>query len=148
MSIDKLREDLAEVTKRVPTGPLVTAADIGTFLHDDFLPLVESMVAESSEQDEVIGDLVRKTSEVLHTESAGVFAAIIEAGKVLVGELRTRVGNDRRVLTLIKEWTELAAAGEEILQEIVIPDDEDEDDEDSDESGDAPATEMDPSKSQ
>lgn len=124
MSIEQLKTDLKSVIEAIPA----MGSDLPDYLRNNLLPLFEAVVAELGEQDEAIADLVQGASEVLHTESAGVFAAIIVSGRALAAELRTRAGNDHRLLALVKEFGELADQGEEILNDIVIPDvDEDED---------------------
>lgn len=141
MSIDTLKEDLDQVVKAAPTGALVTGVDVAAFLTDNLLPLLQAFCGELSEQDACIEDLVSKSAEVLHTDSAAVFAGIIASGVAIAAELRTRAGNDRRLLAMIKEFGDLALEGKELLEDIVIPDDEDDDDDEEDEatpSGDAP----------
>jgi hypothetical protein len=129
MSIETLKTEIKAVVAAAPSGVLVTAPDLADYLRNNLLPLLEAVVTEVSEQDESIADLVEKASEILHTDSGSVFAALITAGRAIAAELRTRAGNDKRLLTMIKEFGELAEEGESILEDIVIPDTEDDDDE-------------------
>lgn len=126
MSIEQLQDDLKQVIGAVPSGPLVTAPEIAAYLKNNLLPLVESTVDELAEVDGSVGDLVTQAQDVLHEDSAQVFAGIIASGKVLISELRTRIGNDHRLLKAIKEWEELAKEGAQLLDDITIPDDEEE----------------------
>lgn len=129
MSIEQLKEDLKAVIGRVPTGPLTTAAEIGGYLKNDLLPFIESTVGEMEEMDGTIEDLVNQAQDVIHDATAQVFLGIITSGLLLVRELRTRVGSDRRLLDACKEWEDLARQGSELLEDITIPDDEDEEQE-------------------
>lgn len=148
MSIETLKEDAKRVIAALPTGITVTADQLSAFMRDNLLPLAESLIEEIGEVDGVVDDLVHQTQEVLHDESAEVFAGIITGGEVLVTELRTRCGNDQRILTLIRAWLELAKRGKQILEDVVVPeeyeDDEDGDGEDGDEDPASPGTASEP----
>jgi hypothetical protein len=124
MSVETLKQDLEQVIASIPQGPLTTAVDLAGFICNNLVPFVENIVDELVEQDECIGALVNESEDILHEENAEVFAGIIASGKVLIGELRVRIGNDKRVLGLIREYEILAAKGARILTEIVIPDDD------------------------
>lgn len=130
MSIVQLQEDLLAVTNAIPQGPLVSAADLSNYLKNNLVPLLSATVSELEEMDGAIGDIVNQTEDVLHQESAEVFMGIIASGLLLINELATRVGDDRRLLGAIKEWRKVAKKGEELINNITIPDDEDEVDED------------------
>lgn len=127
MSIEQLQADLKQVITAVPSGPLVTAPEIGSYLKNNLLPLFQSLADELGEVDDSVCDLVNRAVDVLHEDNAQVFAGVIASGKLLVGELRTRIGSDRRLLDAIKEWETLAKEGVQILEDITIPDDEDPD---------------------
>ena len=138
MSIETLKQDLKQVTLAIQKdalGPLVSAEDLAKFLRDNLLPWLEAAAEEVGEMDESIEDLVHQTPDVLHTDSSELFASVIAGGILLVNELRTRVGNDGRLLKLIREWTVQAKQAGELLEDITIPD------EDGEEEGDeVPAT--------
>lgn len=127
MSIDTLRQDLKQILESIPEGPLTAAADVAAYLRNNLVPFVSNVVDELSAVDDCVGALVNEAEDILHEDNAEVFAGIITSGKVLVGELRIRVGGDRRVLALIREYEILAAKGVQILDDIVVPDDDDED---------------------
>jgi hypothetical protein len=136
MSIETLKQDLAEVIKAAPrSNPGFTPGidDVLSFLNNNILPWLESATEELAGVDEVVDDLVHQTPDVLHSENAELFGGIIVTGRALVAELRQRIGNDQRVGKLIKEWTALADEGMSVIEEIVIPDDEDGDDEENEE---------------
>jgi len=142
MSIEQLQQDLKQVAEaaKALAGPLVTPSEIAVFLRDNLVPLIESHIGESAEMDESIYGLVQEAEDVLHEDNAAVFAGIITSGAVLVTELGHRAGNDQRLLKLIKEWRALAKQGEQILEDITIPDDPEADAEGEGESMDAAET--------
>lgn len=127
--IDKLKQDLAMVAQRCPSGALVATADFSGYLVNDLLPFLGNIVEEIEAQDGVIEDLVRGTSEVLHTDSAEKLAALIVTGTALASELRTRAGNDRRLLELVKTWQTQAAEATALIEDVTIPDEEEDDEE-------------------
>jgi hypothetical protein len=140
MSIEQLQEDVRNVAQRLPSGPLTSAADLADYMRSDLLPLLVTMTEEMDEIDTSVEELVHQTPDTLHEETAAVFAGIIASGSVLATELLARSGNDKRLLDLIKEWRSLAQQGEELLDDITIPDPEP-DDPDSKPEGEAKATE-------
>jgi hypothetical protein len=132
MSIGTLKQDLEQVVSSIPQGPLATTADVADYLRNNLVPFVSNVVDELSEVDDCIGALVNEAEDILHEDNAEVFAGIITSGKVLVSELRIRVGNDKRVLALIREYEILTAKGVQILADIVVPDDEEDDEDEED----------------
>jgi hypothetical protein len=134
VSIDTLKQDLEQVVSSIPQGPLATAADVADYLRNNLVPFVSNVVDEISEVDDCVAALVDESEDILHEDSGEVFAGLIESGKALVGELRIRVGGDKRVLGLIRAYEILAAKGLQILADIVVPDPDDEPD-----PADAPA---------
>lgn len=125
MSIETLKDDLKAVAGALPTGPLTTAAEMATYMKNNLLPFVESVVTEMEEMDDNIGDLVTSAEDVLHEENATVFAGIITGGLALVKELEdiaAKTGDGQRLKPLIKEWRELAKQGGELLEDITMPD--------------------------
>lgn len=138
MSIEQLQEDLKALASRIPTGPLVTPAELAAYLKNDLVPFLSAVTTELEEVDGSVADLVQRAAEVLHEESAAVFAGIITSGAVLIAELKTRIGSDRRLQEAIKEWESLAKEGTQILEEITFPY-EPEDDDEGAEQAQAPA---------
>lgn len=126
MSIQQLQADLAEVIKALPTGPLVSGPDLADYLKHNLLPLLESHVNETAEIDEAVENLVKHEADILHEETAAVFASVIVSGRELAKELAARMGNDQRLHRLVKEYREIAADAEEILNDITVPDDDEE----------------------
>lgn len=151
MSIETLKQDLKQIMASAPRPTFaegdgsVTAERVAGFLANDLLPLIETLVDEVSEQDECIEAMVNQTEDILHEENAAVFSGIIVGAAALVAELRTRAGNDKRLLTMIREWQTLAAQGKTILEEITIAD-EDEGEGEGDEDQDEPEGEAAPTE--
>ena len=129
MSIETLKHDLKQITERA--AAMSTGAEVAAFLRDELLSWLDSLIDEVGEMDASIEDVVHQSVDVLHEESAQVFAGIITSGTVIAAELQTRVGNDRRLLEVIREFRVLTKQGTEILNEIVIPDDDGDDEDDN-----------------
>jgi hypothetical protein len=128
MSIEQLESDLKAVANAVPTGPLTSAAELGSYIKNNLVPLIAATVEEVKEMDDTIGDLVTRSADVLHEDTAQVFGGLIFSGLVLLKELEQRAAGDRAILAQIKEWRALAEQGSAILDDITIPDDEDDED--------------------
>ena len=147
MSMETLRIDLKSITEAAPKFSPVESdyvERLDGFIHNQLLPWMDNQVTEMEAQDDAVYALVHQTEDILHSENAALFMSIIETAEQLIGaELRTRVGNDQRILNLIGAWKKLAAQGREVLEDIVIPDeeyeeeDEEEDDDDTEESPEA-----------
>lgn len=131
MSIEQLKTDLKSISQQVAANPPDTTPAVVTFLQDNLIPWLESFVDETQEMDESIADLVHQAVDVLHPESAAVFASIIAGGLALASELATRAGNDARLLKAIKEYRDLAKQGRVLLEELTLIDDTDGDAEDA-----------------
>lgn len=141
MSIETLRKDLNDNLEALRGMAIPTADALKQHLVNSFWPFIESMVDEMDEIDEAVDDLVSGAPEILHSESAEVFSGIIVSGELLMTELSHRVGNDARILAMIKEWRGLARQGKSILEDIALPDpDPDPDDPDPDEPDGAEQT--------
>lgn len=130
MSIAQLKQDLTQITEAATASNLDPAA----YMRDNLLPWMESLVNEVNEMDGAIEDLVHESADVLHEENGAVFAGIIAGGLALATELAQRAGNDPRLIKIIREYRDLAKQGSAILEEIVLPDDED--DEEGEAEGD------------
>lgn len=140
MSIDQLKTDLEAITASI--GSATGIPDHGSWaswVRNELLPYLESQVNEMAAMDESIGDIFHQSEDVLHTDSAAVFAAVIASGMVLGAELKTRIGGDRRLLRAIEEFEKVARHAQELLGEITIVDaDEEEDEEEDEEAAPAP----------
>lgn len=128
MSIPSLQSDLK--SNMAALAMATTTEELKIHLQHTLWPFLEALIDELNEIDEAVEEMVDEAPEVLHTESAEVFAALITSGSVLMTELKARAATDQRILRAIREWEQLARQGKEILEEITIPDAEDGEDED------------------
>lgn len=122
MSIQQLQSDLEEVKKALPTGQLVSSQEVMDFLKHNLVPLIESHVNETAEIDEAVHDLVTHEADILHEETAGVFASLVVSGRELAKQLMSRAGKDPQIAALCKEHLDLCEQAEEILDEITVDD--------------------------
>ncbi len=136
MSIETLKQDLKENLASLASIEATPEA-LKAHLQNSLWPFFEAALDEMDEIDGAVQDMLEEMPDMIHEETAEVFAQIITKGIALMAELRKRAGNDPRILKLVKEWSELAAQGTEILEETTLPDGEDDEDEDEDE-GDEP----------
>lgn len=132
MSVEELKADLEANTAiiRGLNGPLTTAPEIVALLQGTIWPFIENVVNELAEVDEGVHDLYSGAEDILQPETGAVFAAIIGGGLGLIAQLEARIApNDperQKLKRAIEEWKKMAKEGEEILMEIVVPDDPDE----------------------
>lgn len=140
MPIDQLKNDLTDVIKACPSGPLTSAADLASYMQRELLPAMSLMVDEISEMDDVIESLVHRSDDILHEESATLFAALVESGSKIAAELRGRLAPTDPCHLLIKEFVGIAKEASELLDEITIFEPEVEEDEAVEEPATAPAT--------
>ena len=116
MTIEALKSDLAQIAAAAPHDPAL----VPEFLRNNLLPFLESTMDELAELDDCVENLVEGTEPVLHEEQAAVFAGVIEGAAVLIAELKARAGTDRRILTLIAKWQELAKQARQIIDDITM----------------------------
>lgn len=132
MSLEQLRQDFKLVAAAIPSSPEA----LGRFMADNLIPWLDGLLTEIGEQDEAIEDLVNHSADVLHEESAEVFAGIIAGGRAIAAELKTRAPTDRRILKLCSEYLELCTEGQALLEDITYIDP----DPDADSDAEDPAT--------
>lgn len=143
MSIETLQSDLKEIIARAKPGPgpETRGADAAwSFITNDLLPWMETLTDEIGQMDEAVYAAVQGTEDVLHSDSAELIVGLIASGAVLIRELETRIGNDQRVLALIREYKTISKEVSSLVEEITIPDEPDEEP-DEPEGKDAPQTE-------
>lgn len=129
MTMESLQGDLKEVqsgVKKLGTTP--TSTDIGAFLRDMLVPFLENHVTESTEQESMLADILEQADEILHSESAELFGAVITGGLFIAEELKKRVGGDIKLRKAIDEFEDNAKNAAAVLEEITIPDDEEDQD--------------------
>lgn len=125
MSIETLKSDLDDIVKSA-NELQQPQPDVFAWLTNHLLPWTQSLTEEVAEMDKAIQDLVDESVDVLHSDSAELFARIIAGGAKMAAELRTRVGDDRRVLKEVADYVALLGQGKSLLEEIYIADDEEE----------------------
>jgi hypothetical protein len=118
--IDQLKTDFAAVVARLPNGPLVPASDVRQFLADELLPFVGSMLEEIDDIDATIAALAEGSEDVLHADSAAVFAALIVSGRALMLDLKKRVAHDPQAVAAVGVWMDLASKAESLLEDITL----------------------------
>lgn len=126
MTMESLQGDLKEVqtgVKKLGTTP--TSLDIANFLRDTLVPFLENHVAESAGQEDMLADILEQADEILHSESAELFGAVITGGLFIAEELKKRIAGDIKLKKAIEEFEENARNAASVLEEITIPDDED-----------------------
>ncbi len=140
MSIEQLKSDAAAVVAALPSGPLVSAADMAAYLKNNLLPLFGDFVDELGEMDAALAEMVTGAVDVLHTDNSAVFLTLIEGGAKIIADLQAKIVELGGTVTgeiaqAIKEWDSLAADGREILEDVTFdgPDDDDEDENQDDE---------------
>ncbi len=117
MGIEQLKEDLEGVVSRCPSGPLTTAAEMAKYQKDDLLPILSGILEEISDMDAALGAVVEQSEDLLHEESAAVFAGIIESGRLLAKEIQSRPVTPE-LQKLVEQFLAQADEGEALLDEI------------------------------
>lgn len=141
MSIEQLESDTKAVVSALPTGGLISAADMAAFMKNNFLPLFTDLVDELKAMDGAIADLASGAVEILHRDNASVFLALIEGGAKVIADLKAKLlelgGKPSAELDqAIKEWNTLAEEGREILEEVTFVDTDDDEDQDDENPAD------------
>jgi hypothetical protein len=143
MSIEQLKSDAAAVVAALPSGPLISAADMAAYMKNNLLPLFADLVDELGEMDAAVAELVTGSVDVLHTDSSTVFRTLIEGGTKIIADLQARISELGGAVTgelaqAIKEWASLAQEGREILEDVTFADADDEDDGDDEDEDENP----------
>ncbi len=139
MSIEQLKSDAAAVVAALPSGPLISAADMVAYMKNNLLPLFSDFVDELGEMDAALAEMVTGAVDVLHTDNSVVFMTLIEGGAKIIADLQAKIVELGGTVTgeiaqAIKEWDSLAADGREILEDVTFdgPDEDDDEDENQD----------------
>lgn len=128
MTMESLQGDLKEVQAGIKKlGSQPTSGEIAMFLRDTLVPFLENHVTESAGQEDMLADILEQADEILHSESAELFGAVITGGLFIAEELKKRIAGDIKLKKAIEEFEDNARNAASVLEEITIPD-EDEDD--------------------
>ncbi len=141
MSIEQLKSDAAAVVAALPSGPLISAADMVAYMKNNLMPLIADFVEELGEMDGAIAELVSGAADVLHTDSSMVFLTLIEGAAKIIADLQAALVKfgaavPGEIAQAIKEWNGLAAEGRQILEDVTFDDDDGPDDDSDDEDQD------------
>ena len=143
MSTETLRADLQACmneAKALADNPELTPHAVCKHLNDTLWPLLSNVVEEVADIDETVSDMYEHAEDILQPDTGAQLLAVIAGAEILVGELKTRVGNDARLLAAIKEWSAKAAESKQAITDITITteeeDDDDDDGDDDDDDGD------------
>lgn len=135
MSIEELQTDLKanmEEARALVLDPDTSPTTVSSHLLNTLWPFLENVVAELSEQDDVVTDLIERNGDMLQPETAGIFAAIILGARGLAQAEIKRAGSTTAEMAT---FVALLDEGEQQLSEITI--DVDDEDEEEDEDPDA-----------
>lgn len=141
MSTETLQADLIQCVnegKALAANTDLGLADFVKHLNDTLWPMLANVVEEIADIDETVSDMYEHAEDILQPETGDHLLAVIAGAEVLVAELKTRVGNDARLLLAIKEWAVKSAEAKQAITDITIATEEEDDDGD-DEDGDGDA---------
>jgi len=139
MSIEQLKSDAAAVVAALPSGPLISAADMAAYMKNNLLPLFADFVDELGEMDSALAEMVTGAADVLHTDNSAVFLTLIEGGAKIIADLQAKIAElggavSGELAQAIKEWDSLAADGREILEDVTFDDQDEDENQDDEES--------------
>lgn len=136
MTVESLKADLQSNLQTLTTmGPLTSSADIVLHLKNTLWPFVESLVTEVEEQDECIENLLNGAEEIIHPETAKVFANVIVAGLGIAKALEDQSPGNAAVKRAVDAFRGMCKVAQETLEEVTVLEDPDDEDEDEDSAG-------------
>lgn len=157
MTLDTLKNDLkqnlADLAALKPeiagADPSLGVKDVISHLKNTLWPMLEAMVDEMSEMDEVLGDMVTNSEDILQPDTAAIFSAVIAGASTIAAALKVRITREAepQLYKIVEELESNVKEATEIMKEIVIDDgsdfgegegedDEEDDEDDEDEEGD------------
>jgi uncharacterized protein YydD (DUF2326 family) len=138
VSLDELRADLKRNVAEA--SRLTTVAEIREHFINTLWPFIEAQLDVVEEMDDAVAELVDQTEDYLQSETAGIFAALVQSSLALSAELRKRAAGDELLVKRIDAHDQLCQQAMATLGEITMiapdgdePDDEEEDDDAEDE---------------
>lgn len=108
-----------------------TVGDVVAHIQHVLWPYLRSLVEETLDIDATVHDLVHETDDVLHPETAKIFAGLVVGVEGLVSHFLPTIdkAKDPKIHAGLVQLRALARKAAEILEEITMPEvDEDEDD--------------------
>jgi hypothetical protein len=108
-----------------------TIGDVVAHIQHVLWPYIRSVVEETIDIDEAVHDLVHETEDVLHPETAEVFAALVVGTQGLINHVLPSVDKDKdpKIYAGLMKLREIARRAGKVLDEIVMPEVDEEDDE-------------------
>jgi len=130
VSLDELRADL----KRNLAEAARVEGPSRAHLKDTMWPFMEALVDIVEEMDDAIAELVDQQEDYLQTDTAAVFAALVQSSLQLAAELRKHAAGDELLAKRIDEHEKLCQQAIATLGEITMIASDDADEEDDDEA--------------
>jgi hypothetical protein len=122
VSLDELRDDL----KANMAGLLkITPGEIRDHLKETLWPFLEALVDVVDEIDDAVAELVDQQEDYLQSETAAVFAALVQSSLMIAGELRKRAAGDDRLVKQLDAHEQLCQQAMVTLGEITMVTDDD-----------------------
>lgn len=140
MSMEELEQDLERNIADLENTTFLSAEDVRKYLRETLWPFLSNHVAETTEIDDCVANMVEDSDDVLQKDTASLFAAVIVSGQKLMEELikrLTKTPDDQKVRNAIAELRPIYAQAAAKLEEITVDVEEDDDEEDEPE-GEAP----------
>lgn len=146
MTMEALQGDLEALSAKIKAlHTTTTTGELVRLIKQEIWPFIESHVAETSEMDMAVAELVNEeVSDTLLPETSAIFAVIIAGGRGFAGKVRELAAKDASGNIIDTELANALATYETacdqataVLADITVePTPDDEDDEDDDDEGD------------
>jgi len=130
VSLDELRADL----KRNHAEAGRVEGPSRAHLKDTVWPFLEALVDIVEEMDDAVAELVDQQEDYLQTETAAVFAALVQSSLQIAAELRKYAAGDELLTKRIDEHEKLCQQAVATLGEITMIPSDDADEEEADEA--------------
>jgi hypothetical protein len=126
VSLDELRDDLKR--NMAEAGRLTTVAEIRDHLVNTVWPFIEAKLDVVEEIDDAVGELVDQQEDYLQTDTAAIFATLVQSSLQLAAELRKRADGDQLLAKRIDAHELLCQQAMTTLGEITMIDNDDDGD--------------------
>jgi hypothetical protein len=152
VSLEDLQADLEANIEAAAalSGPLVTVGDLAKHIQSTLWPFQQNVLAELEEMDGALADMLANAEDILQPETAAEFAAVLAiATGLIVNKLKPRLNpanaDDKKILSAITQWVDMAAQMGETIEEITVdPPEPDAEDPEPDPAADGAANDNDP----
>jgi hypothetical protein len=133
MSMEELEQDLERNIADLENTAFLSAEDVRKYLRETLWPFMTNLVAETTEIDDCVANMVEDSDDVLQRDTASLFAAVIVSCQKMMDELvkrLTKTPEDQIVRNAIAQVRPICLQAAGKLEEITV-DEEEEDDEES-----------------